>query len=140
MTVEQRLRDATNAYADRIEPSVDGWQRLTERFEPRGRRPWRALMAGFATVLVVIVALYVVVDANRGRQPPAGRAPFPHRIVALTDGGQLIVLSSPDGDYVRELAPRPGSSSMVESWPAPDGRTSSPPLVAPPRSADREAR
>jgi dipeptidyl aminopeptidase/acylaminoacyl peptidase len=105
MTVEQRLRDATNAYADRIEPSVDGWQRLTERFEPRGRRPWRALMAGFATVLVVIVALYVVVDANRGPQPPAGRAPFPHRIVALTDGGQLIVLSSPDGDYVRELAP-----------------------------------
>lgn len=105
VTVEQRLRDATNAYADRIEPSVDGWQRLTERFEPRGRRPWRALMAGFATVLVLIVALYVVVDANRGPHPPAGRAPFPHRIVALTDGGQLIVLSSPDGDYVRELAP-----------------------------------
>jgi hypothetical protein len=104
VTVEARLRDAIGDYVERIEPAVDGWHRITERLEPRRRRPWRGAAVGFAAVLVVVGALYAVVDRGSDSEPAASRSPYPSQLVGLTTEGQVLVLSARNGDLVRRLA------------------------------------
>jgi hypothetical protein len=104
VTVEDRVRRAISGHADRIEPSADGWQRITERLQPRRRPPWLIVTGGFVAVVLVVAALFVVTDRGSRTGPSAVRPPYPSQLVGLTTEGQVLVLSARNGDFVRRLA------------------------------------
>jgi hypothetical protein len=54
--IEDRLRDATHAYADRVEPAPDAWDRITRRTRAASRRR-RAIWIG-GTSAVAAAALF----------------------------------------------------------------------------------
>jgi hypothetical protein len=74
--LEQRLRDAIDAYVDGAQPSFDVIDAVRRRHR---RRLVRATAAGGAAVMAV-VAVLVFPDVPRGgpaHPPPAGRAAKP---------------------------------------------------------------
>jgi len=63
VSVEERVRDATRAYTDAIEPAPDAWARLrTNIDEPRMRPlPWRRGVVVIGAAIAVAVAIVVLV-------------------------------------------------------------------------------
>ena len=122
MTVDQRLRDATRAYTERIEPSIDGWQRLTDRLEPRRtRRPWLVTAGAFLLVIACVAAMYAVMREGSDSRSPTASPRAPSRIVAVTNDGRVVVVDPADGHEIRQLAvdAQPHGGVAV----SPDGRT-----------------
>jgi hypothetical protein len=104
VTVEARLRDATATYTERIEPSIDGWQRLAERFEPRRPRPWLITAGAFLLVIASVAAVYAFMRDGSDSRAPIASPRAPSRIVAVTNDGRVVVIDPADGHEIRQLA------------------------------------
>ena len=53
--IEDRLRDATHAYADRVEPAPDAWDRITRRTRAASRRGRAIWIGGTSAVAAAAV-------------------------------------------------------------------------------------
>lgn len=129
MNPEDRLREATKAYADPIQPVPDAWARIRERVDAEPRRHRvpvaRIALAGFATAVVItlVVTLVTVVreDGDSGTGVTVGPSgERPDQIVAVTEDGRVLVLDASTGAEIRTLATSADAGSRVAVTP--DGR------------------
>jgi hypothetical protein len=78
MTLDDAIRDALEAEADRVTPDTRAWDHVIDRVERPGPRSWRALAIAASVVLLAgAVALYVLVPGQRDKDQRVTVSPGP---------------------------------------------------------------
>jgi hypothetical protein len=119
VSVEERLRDATHAFADAIEPAPDAWARLrTAIDEPRARPlPWRRgvvviAVAAAAAALIVATVILVRTTSDDGGTVLTPAGPAPSAPVPAPSPPAPTPLGAP------EVQGPDAASTLLTSWSA----------------------
>jgi hypothetical protein len=134
MTIEDRIHEALQEYADTIEPEPDSWEQISARVDDGRalRPPSRGRMLVFASLAVMTVVVLAGVllvrdtsdDPERDQVVTAPRAVaggMPSRIIAVNTSGQPVLLDAVSGE--QEAAyPMNGVAEGVQVAVTPDGQ------------------